>query len=99
VTQEDCDWPAVKREEQALEVLNHRAQIGLDLHFASATIPGARQAVVLLRLGEEPLNLPHPVGRSLEEHRVSHASLHFLNEILVYITITHDEVKVTCAFA
>ena len=78
-----CDQPAIKWEEQALEVLNDRAQIGLDLYFGPPAILGAREAVVLLGLGEQPLALPHPLGDLFAELRLVHLSLDFVEEVLV----------------
>ena len=78
------DQPAIKWEEQALEVLHNRAQVGLDLHFGPPAILGARQAVELLRLGEQPLALPHPLGDLLAEIRLGHLSLDFVEEVLVH---------------
>ena len=52
---------------EALEVLRDRAGVGLNLHFRSAALPGARQAVVLFCHGEEPLDLPHPLRELLPE--------------------------------
>ena len=77
------DQPAIKREEQALEVLHNRAQVGLDLHFGPPAILGARQAVELLCLGEQPLALPHPLGDLFAELRFVHLSLDFVEEVLV----------------
>ena len=75
--------PAIKWEEQALEVLNNRAEIGLDLHLRPTPILGALQAVELLRLGEQPLALPHPLGDLLAEVRLVHLSLDFVEDVLI----------------
>ena len=77
------EHPAINWEEEALEVLYNRAEIGLDLHFRSATIFGAREAVVLLCLGEYSLTLPHSLGSVIAELRLIHLSLHFIENILV----------------
>ena len=77
------DEPAINCEEEAFEVLHHRAQIRLNLYFGPATVLGARQVVVLFRLGEQPLALPHPFRPFLVKRRVSHLGLHVLEQVLI----------------
>jgi hypothetical protein len=78
------DQPAIKWEEEALEVLNNRAQVGLDLDLRPTPILSARPTMELLRLGEQPLALPHPLGNLFAELRLVHLSLDFVEEILVH---------------
>ena len=91
-TKASSDQPAIKWEEQSLEVLHDRAQVGLDLHFGPSTVLCPREAVALLRFGKQPLAFPHSLGYSLEECRLFHLSLYLLKEIL--IQVTHHETLV-----
>ena len=55
------------------------------LGLPDACTKSSRRTVrlLLLRLGEQSFDLPHPLGHLLAEDRISHPGLHFLEKVLV----------------